>query len=104
MDVAEILLRRGLIDQSQLNAARNSGDLLSWAEQQNGIDNEAVMRAVAEEMGLDYIDLREFPVDLTLLETFPQKLIYRETLFPIQRKNGSIRVATADPFNFLPPG
>ncbi len=38
-------------------------------------------------------------VDLSLLKNFPAKLIHRESVFPIQQKNGSLIVATSDPFN-----
>lgn len=60
------------------------------------------MRAVGAGLGMSYIDLRETPVDLSLLQTFPQKLIFRESLFPVRRENGSLIVATSDPFNFYP--
>jgi hypothetical protein len=33
---------------------------------------------------------------------FPQKLIYRQSLFPISRNNGTIVVATSDPFDLYP--
>ncbi|MEZ6118963.1 MAG: hypothetical protein R3C28_20670 [Pirellulaceae bacterium] len=50
-------------------------------------------------MGLDFVELTEAEVDLTLLQEFPQKLIYRDSLFPVSRENGSLKVATSDPFN-----
>ncbi len=102
MDVSDILLRRGLINQSQLEQARQMGDVMEWVNSQPSTRAEAMLRAIAEELGLDFIDLREQSVDLSLLDSFPQKLIYRETLFPVSRQNGSMRVATADPFNFYP--
>ncbi len=103
MDFAEILLRRGLIDQAQLNLSRESADnVLDWVLKQPTVDSDAALKAVAEEMGVDFVDLRNSEVDLSLLDSFPQKLIYRETLFPVARDNGSLRVATADPLNFYP--
>ena len=102
MDVAEILLRRGLIDETQLNDVRQSDDLLTWAHSHPTADVNVIMRAIANELGLEFVDLREESVDLGLLESFPQKLIYRENLFPVSRHNGSIRVATSDPLNFYP--
>ncbi len=41
-------------------------------------------------------------MDLSLLETFPQKLIYRHALFPIRREHGAILVATSNPFDLYP--
>ncbi|MGI9519711.1 MAG: GspE/PulE family protein, partial [Pirellulaceae bacterium] len=41
-------------------------------------------------------------VDLTLLDSVPQKIIFRQTLFPVRRENGAIVVATNDPFDLYP--
>lgn len=102
MDVAEILLRRGLIDETQVTEVRQVSDIVTWATEHPKLDADEIMRAIASDLGIDFIDLREEPVDLELLESFPQKLIYRENLFPVSRQNGSIRIATADPLNFYP--
>ncbi len=37
-----------------------------------------------------------------MLEHFPQKIIFRQTLFPVRRENGAIVVATNDPFDLYP--
>ena len=66
------------------------------------MDEEVALRALAEEVGLDFIDLTQVDVALSLLETFPSKLIYRQYLFPIARNNGQLEVATSDPFNLYP--
>ncbi len=63
---------------------------------------EAVLKALGAEVGLDYIDLAETPVDLSLLKDFPPKLLHRQALFPVRRDNGSLIVATADPFDLYP--
>ena len=53
-------------------------------------------------MGLEYVDLRETDIDLEALEGFPQKLIYRQSLFPIRFEHDSIVVATSDPLDLYP--
>ena len=53
-------------------------------------------------MGIDFIDLREAEIDLSVLKTVPQKIIFRQTLFPVRRQNGAIIVATNDPFDLYP--
>jgi general secretion pathway protein E/type IV pilus assembly protein PilB len=106
MEAGEILLRRGLLDQRQLDQSRTTGGdgahLVETAVQMGFVSEEEALRAVGEEVGLDYVDLRDKDVDLKLLKNFPQKLIYRQTLFPIERINGSIVVATSDPFDLYP--
>ncbi len=103
MNLAEILLRRGMIDENQLRQSQESdSDFLDWLLKHPTIDSDKALRVAAEELGVEFIDLRESEVDLSLLDNFPQKLIYREILFPIARHNGSIRIATSNPFDFYP--
>jgi general secretion pathway protein E/type IV pilus assembly protein PilB len=103
MDIGQILIRRELATQSQINQAQDKGlDLLDWMMLNTDIDRPAAIKALADEMGMGYIDLREEKVDLSLLGSFPQKIIYREAMFPVSRQNGSITVATSDPYNFYP--
>ncbi len=106
MEAGEILLHRGLLTSEQLEMSRASGGdgvrLLEAAVERGYVSEEAALRAVAEEVGLDYVDLTTSEVDLSLLKSFPQRLIYRQSLFPIQRMNGSLVVATSDPFDLYP--
>lgn len=106
MEAGEILLRRGLLDQRQLDQSRTVGGdgarLIETAVQMGFVSEEEALKAMGAEVGLDFIDLRDAEVDLTLLRSFPQKLIYRQSLFPIQRLNGAIVVATSDPFDLYP--
>ena len=57
---------------------------------------------MGEEVGLEFIDLAEAEIDLALLQDFPSQFIHREALFPIRRNNGTLVVATSDPFNLYP--
>jgi general secretion pathway protein E/type IV pilus assembly protein PilB len=105
MEAGEILLRRGLLDERQLEIARRSNEdasLMDTAVEMGFVSEEEALRALGEEVGLDYIDLAETDVDLSLLKSFPQKLIHRHSLFPIRRDNGQLVVATADPFDLYP--
>jgi general secretion pathway protein E/type IV pilus assembly protein PilB len=106
MDAGEILLRRGLLEQRQLDQARqrNAATVLEAAVELGFVREDEALRAVGAEVGLDFVDLRDssVEVDLSLLADFPQKLIYRQTLFPIRRVNGSLIVATSDPFDLYP--
>jgi general secretion pathway protein E len=63
---------------------------------------ELTAAQLAANMGLDYVDLRTIDVDLTALDGFPQRLIYRSGLFPIGFEGESLRVATADPMDIYP--
>jgi type II secretion system protein E len=107
MDAGEIFLRRGLIDERQLEQLRRaagdgSTDMVEKAVEMGLVEEEVALRTLGEEVGLDYVDLTSTPVDLSLLDTFPSKLIHRQSLFPVRRDNGQLVVATCDPFDLYP--
>jgi type II secretory ATPase GspE/PulE/Tfp pilus assembly ATPase PilB-like protein len=106
MEAGEILLRRGLLNEQQLEKSRHAQTddtpLVDMAVNLGFVSEEMALRALGEEVGLDFIDLAETDVDLALLQDFPQRLIHRQTLFPIRRDNGSLVVATSDPFDLYP--
>jgi type II secretion system protein E len=106
MDAADILVRRGVLNDRQLaevRASQHNGTRLEQVAVQMGYcTEEAVLKALGYEVGIDYVDLTETPVDLSLLKDFPAKMIHRQSLFPVRRENGSLVVATSDPFDLYP--
>jgi general secretion pathway protein E len=106
MEAGEILLRRGLLTPEQLNKVRSTNPDGRRADQiavdLGFVKEEAALRAVADAVGFDFIDLAETPVDLTLLAGFPARFIHRQSLFPVSRHNGTLVVATSDPFDPYP--
>ena len=106
MEAGEILLRSGLLDERQLqlsrDSQRNGSSVLDSAIELGFVSEEKALQALGEEVGLDYVDLTKAAVDTSLLTDFPQKIIYHDSLFPISRENGSITVATSDPFDLYP--
>jgi hypothetical protein len=106
MESGEILLRKGLLNARQLELARQAHTdglrLDQIAVNLGFLTEEQSLRALGEEMGLDFIDLAEAEVDLTLLVKFPARFIHRESLFPIRRTDDTLTVATSDPFNLYP--
>ncbi|HID77771.1 MAG TPA: type II/IV secretion system protein [Planctomycetaceae bacterium] len=106
MEAGEILLKKGLLTEQQLEMARRAqgeGVRLDQAAVELGLlTEEQALRALGEEVGLEYVDLAEADIDISLLQAFPPRFIYREMLFPIQQRNGALIVATSDPFNLYP--
>ena len=106
MDAGEILLRRGCLDQRQLDLARERGgeSLLDAVIEMGFVNEEDALRAIGDAVGLDFVDLTSIEESGLgqILKDFPQKLIYRQSLFPISRNNGTIVVATSDPFDLYP--
>lgn len=102
-EAGDILIRRGLIDQQQLDELRQSighgANLFDAAILQGLVEEEPALRALGEELGMEFVDLRNADVDLELVKSFPQKLIYRHSLFPIRREGDSIILATSEPLD-----
>lgn len=104
MHAGEILRRRGLLSEEQLQESRNSdsSSVVQAAISLGYVKEQDALKALAEEVGLDYVDLRTTDIDLAALKGFPQKLIYRQSLFPIGFQDESIVVATSDPLDLYP--
>ena len=60
---------------------------------------EAVLSALGEELGMDVVDLAQAKVDPEILKAIPTRLVHRRTLMPLSRNNGTLTVATGDPFD-----
>ncbi|MCA9102608.1 MAG: type II/IV secretion system protein [Planctomycetales bacterium] len=103
METGEILLQKGLLDARQLALARQSQKDDERADQsavQLGlVSEEDALTALGEQLGLDFVDLTKTEIDLELLTYFPPKIIHRHNVFPVAKRNGSLVVATSDPFN-----
>jgi len=103
LDAGEILVQRGLLDADQLAQLRgqsqSAAELVSSAIDQGIMEEEPALKALGEALGMDFVDLRNADVDLEVVKEFPQKLIYRHSLFPLSRVNGSLTLATCDPLD-----
>lgn len=107
MEAGEILLKSGLLTREQLARVRvaTNGEGLradQIAVNLGFVKEEAALKALADAVGLEYVDLAETPVDLSLLQGFPARFIHRQSLFPVRRHNGTLVVATSDPFDLYP--
>jgi len=105
LEAGDILVRRGLVNQAQMEesrAAMNGGGIIESVVQKGFLKEEVALKAIAEELGIDYIDLREANVDLSLLQNFPQKLIYRHAIFPVKKEGRRLYVATSNPLELYP--
>ncbi len=60
---------------------------------------EDLMRAVGETLGMDYVDLSMATIDPNVLRRFPLRLIHRYGVFPLEYRDGSLIVATSNPFD-----
>ncbi len=62
-------------------------------------NEEQLLRAIGDTLGLEFVELPGTPIDLSLLKGFPVKLIHRLGVFPIRMQDDTLVVATANPFD-----
>ena len=103
MQISQALISRGMVsEQDFMDAQSKGGDVIATLVSTGVVEHQAAMDVLADEAGVEYIDLTKVEVDLSLLGLFPQKIIYRHILFPVSRTEDSLTVATADPMDYYP--
>src|SRR6476620_6986495 len=106
MEAGSILVKRGLLTSQQLAQVRRERPEAPRVElaavDMGFVTEEAALKALGDELGLAFVDLEQQNIDLSLLAGFPPKMIHRHSLFPIARHNGTLTVATSNPFDLYP--
>ena len=105
MHLLQSLVERGLLTESNRGRA---ADAIKHAPEfppnqvlvdKGFVKEEALLPVLAEEFGLELVDLSHATIDPDILGVMPQKLVHRKNLMPVARNNGTLVVATADPFD-----
>jgi type IV pilus assembly protein PilB len=65
------------------------------------VTEEAVSRALAEQFGLEFVDLQGFKIDEAILSEFPPDVIYRLHFVPLYQEDESLVIAIADPTDVI---
>ena len=103
MSLGELLQQRKVITAAQLKqakAARKSSERIENCLVRLGFIHERDVLAIySEQLSIPLIDLNEVPIDVELLKQTPSKVVHRDRVIPIDRHDGTIRVATSNPFN-----
>jgi type II secretion system protein E len=105
MMLLDALARRGLL--SDTERARAAEAIATHPDkpphlvllEKGFLKEEPLYDALAEEFGLEFVDLTKTTVEPEALAGVPQKLVHRKNLMPIARHNGTLVVATGDPFD-----
>ncbi|MBY0458057.1 MAG: type II/IV secretion system protein, partial [Gemmataceae bacterium] len=58
------------------------------------VREDVLLQLLADEFGLELIDLSHARIDDAVLKAVPQKLVHRKNLLPVARNNGTLVVAT----------
>ncbi|NCT90872.1 Flp pilus assembly complex ATPase component [Cellulomonas sp. APG4] len=104
--LGDILLDEGLVTEGQLMAALDEqavrGESLGRVLVEIGMLTEAqLVQALASQVGMQFVDLGEYPVDRNAVALLPGSVCRRYTVLPIQLTEGSLVLAMSDPGNVL---
>ncbi|MEZ6317865.1 MAG: hypothetical protein R3B49_03785 [Phycisphaerales bacterium] len=104
MGIDTVLLERGVITEEDLaraaDLARQSGEPIDQALVRLGVvTREQVLRAIGAQFHMEIVDLSEVDPDPQVLGSLPASLVYRQKCVPIGRDNGTLTIATSDPFD-----
>jgi type IV pilus assembly protein PilB len=102
--LGDILLGSGLVSQEQLSDAyaehQRAGRALGRVLVERGVLTESqLVAALAEQIGLRFVDLAEYSVDGAALASVPPSLCRRYNALPIGFDGGKLVVAMSDPAN-----
>ncbi|MCP3903714.1 MAG: Flp pilus assembly complex ATPase component [Planctomycetes bacterium] len=103
MGIGTILVERGLISDEQLARAiaeqNRTGERLDHLLVRLGfVTSEQVLEAIGQQFAMPIVDLGAVDVDAEVLRLLPAKLVFKQRCVPLEKRNGTLRVATCDPF------
>jgi general secretion pathway protein E/type IV pilus assembly protein PilB len=103
MGIATLLLDRGLVTRAQLDEAvaqqRATGERLDRVIVKMGMVSAGeVLSVIGDQFHMEVVDINRIEVKPEVLGLLPAKLVYRQNCVPISKENGTLTVATSDPF------
>jgi len=105
MQLVQRLIRRGVIPAADLariseaHFAAPAKPLHELLIERGFAKEDDVLIALAEEFGMELVDLTQVTVEPETLQAMPLKLVHRRSLMPLSRNNGTLVVATGDPYD-----
>src|SRR5437868_935599 len=105
MQLLQTLFKKGLLSETdrervrEAQAAAPSKPVHEILIEKGFVKEEVVLPLLADELGMELVDLSSRIVDPETLQAMPLRLVHRHTLMPLSRENGSMVVATGDPFD-----
>jgi type IV pilus assembly protein PilB len=102
--LAKMLVESGQVTPEEMQAAlreanatgRKLGEILS---ELGLVTEEDLIRAMAGEVGLEFIDLNDFSIDLKAIQSLPEAMAKRHQILAIGFRNGVPVIAMANPSN-----
>jgi len=104
--VTHLLIEDGLVSQEQLVSAleqkKETGKSLARTLIEMGIVSESKLTEVlAQHLGLDFVDLASYRVDMTAVALLDEKMAQRHLTIPLAFDGDALVIAMADPTNIF---
>jgi len=101
--IGTILLEKGLISDTELSDAiseqKRTGERLDTVLVRLGfVSQSEVLEAIGQQFAMPIVDLNSIEIKEDVLKALPSKLVFKQRCVPIERHNGTLRIATCDPF------
>jgi type IV pilus assembly protein PilB len=78
-----------------------TGDPLGECLVQDGWpDERSALRALANTLGIQFLDLSDRDIDPVAASEIPSELIHKKRVIPVSAENGSLVLAMQNPFDF----
>jgi type IV pilus assembly protein PilB len=104
IDYTEILVRRGVVSPEQINEAKQmakeSGSKLPEALVRLGYaTGEDVSRALAEQHGLNFVNVNEVTIPPSVIELVPESVARENAVLPLSEGDGRLTIILSDPMD-----
>lgn len=104
--LGDLLVKSGAITQAQLDEAlelqSGSGQRLGAILQDHGfITERQLIDTLMNQLGVEFIDLNTYPIPPEMAQILPKSIAKKHMVVPVKATRSDIRLAMADPLNFV---
>jgi type II secretion system protein E len=105
MNLLQMLVQKGVLKEADVPllrekvAAAGSKPFHIVMLEQGFAREEDLLPVLAEQLNMEFVDLSKTTLSPEVVRVAPAKLVHRKSLVPLSRENGSLTIATADPFD-----
>lgn len=105
MNLLQMLVQKGVLKEADVPLLREkvatagSKPFHIVMLEQGFAREEELLPVLAEQLNMEFVDLAKTTLSPEVLRVAPAKLVHRKSLVPLSRENGSLTIATGDPFD-----
>ena len=106
MNLVNLLVQAGVLPEADVPALRDKLAAAAGTKpmhlvmlEQGFIREEDLLPVLGKYLGMEIVDLTKTTISLEAMKACPSKLVHRRSLLPLSRENGTLTVATGDPFD-----